>query len=459
MSVGARVVELDIGGVFRHIEEHRDQGLEELADFCRIPSVSAKGQSLDEAANHVVGLLEAVGARVRKLPTEGGPPVVFGDLQARGAGGTLLLYNHYDVQPVEPLELWKSDPFKPEIRDDRFYARGSGDTKGNLVAQLMAVRAFQETAGGVPINLKFLVEGEEEIGSPHFSRWVERNRDLLGADGATFEGGQHTEEGRPQIEFGSKGLLYVELRVKTADVDQHSLYAPIVPNAAWRLIQVLNALRDPRGRIKIPDFYEGIRKPTALELRYLRRASLKADDLRRSFGARELYGGPSDYGVLKKEIYSPTCNICGIWAGYTGPGSKTVNPSEAGVKIDFRLLPGQRPEAVLEKLRAHLIASGFGDVGVQKLGAMEPASTPLDSRLAHVLVEAAPLVYGQPPDVLPWSPGSMPTATFTDFLGIPVASGPGVGYDGSGYHAPNEHIRLGDFVKGGQYFAALMARF
>ncbi len=449
---------VDLRAAFRHIEEHRDQGLRELEEYCRIPSISAKGMALDQCADHVVGLLQALGARVQRLPTEGGPPVVVGDLPAPGANRTLLLYNHYDVQPVEPLELWKSDPFKPEVREGKFYARGSGDTKGNLVAQLMAVRALRE-AGGVPVNLKFLLEGEEEVGSPHFPRWVMAHKELVAADGATFEGGQTTDAGKPQIEFGNKGLLYVELKVRTAAVDQHSMYAPIIPNAAWRLIQVLNLLRDARGRIKIPGFYDGIRKPTPLELRFLRRASFSAAAIKEGFGAKEILGGPTDYGVLKRELYTTTCNICGIWAGYTGQGSKTVNPAEAGVKIDFRLLPGQHPDDVLAKLKAHLVASGFADVGVQALGAMEPASTPLDSRLAQVLVETAPLVYGGEPDVWPWSGGSMPMAIFTDDLGIPAASGPGVGYDSSGYHAPNEHIRLEDFVKGSQYFAALMANF
>ncbi len=451
---------MDLQGVFRHIEENKARGLRELDEYCRIPSISAHNQALGPCADYVVELLQSIGCTVHRTPTEGGPDVVVGELRASGAEKTLLLYNHYDVQPVDPLELWKSDPFKPEVREGALYARGSGDTKGNLVAQLMAVRALQEASGGVPVNLKFLVEGEEEIGSPHFPKWVMAHQDMVRADGATFEGGQTTEAGRPQIEFGCKGNLGVDLIVRTADIDTHSMYAPIIPNAAWRLHQALATLRDAKGRVKIPGFYDGIRKATPLELKYLRKASFDADSIRRMFGAKELLGGGSNYEVLKHLVYSPTCNINGIHSGYSGPGGKTVNPHEAIAKLDFRLLPGQKSEDVLKKLRAHLDAQGFTDVEVRTWGGtMEPASTPLDSRLAHVLIETAPLVYGQEPDVLPWSPGSMPVRTFTEDLGIPVASGPGVGYDGSGYHAPNEHIRLTDFVKGAQYFAALMAHF
>ncbi len=456
----AQPIPTDLHAVFQHIAEHRDQGLRELDAYCRIPSISAHGQALGPCADHVVGLLEGIGCQVRRLPTAGGPDVVLGELPSPGAERTLLLYNHYDVQPVDPLELWKSEPFKPEVRDGSFYARGSGDTKGNLVAQLMAVRALREVLGRIPVNLKFLLEGEEEIGSPHFSRWVEGHRDDVRAEGATFEGGQTTEAGKPQIEFGCKGNLGVDLIVRTASIDTHSMYAPIIPNAAWRLHQALATLRDPRGHIKIPGFYDGIRKPTALELKYLKKASFDAESIKRMFGTAALMGGKSNYEVLKHLIYSPTCNINGIYSGYSGPGGKTVNPHEAIAKLDFRLLPGQRSEDILQKLKDYLGAQGFGDVEVRTWGgSMEPASTPLDSRLAQILIQTAPLVYGQEPDVWPWSAGSMPVRIFTEDLGIPVASGPGVGYDGSGYHAPNEHIRLDDFVKGAQYFAALMAHF
>src|SRR5438128_699619 len=257
---------------------------------------------------------------------------------------TLLMYQHYDVQPVDPLNEWKRDPFDPPIEDGKFWGRGCADTKGNLIMQILAVQAWNGVEGRPPINLKFVVEGEEEVGSPHFGSFVRANQDILHADGATIEGGDHLHEGTPKIELGCKGILYVEMTSRTAKVDQHSSYAAIAPNPAWRLIHALMTLRDAKGRIKVPGWYKDARRPTARELRYLQASAFKADALKEFWGVSEFVGGGNDFEVLRRLIYSPTCTICGFVSGYIEQGTKTVNPAVAKAKIDFRLVPNMKQE-------------------------------------------------------------------------------------------------------------------
>jgi acetylornithine deacetylase/succinyl-diaminopimelate desuccinylase-like protein len=372
---------------------------------------------------------------------------------------TLLMYQHYDVQPVDPLNEWKRDPFDPTIEDGKFWGRGCADTKGNLIMQLLAVQAWQSVEGRPPINLKFVVEGEEEVGSPHFASFVNGNKEILKADGATIEGGDHLHEGTPKIELGCKGILYVEMISRTAKVDQHSSYAAISPNPAWRLIHALMTLRDAKGRIKIPGWYEDARRPTARELRYLRASGFKAQALKDFWGVSEFIGGDNDFEVLRRLIYSPTCTICGFVSGYIEQGTKTVNPAVAKAKIDFRLVPNMKQARQLAKLRDHLQAKGFADIElVPAKEALEAAAIPLNARIVKAAIKGSVDAYGREPEVWPWSAGASTHGFFNEVVGVPSISGPGVSYDGSNYHAPNEHFRLEDFVGGAKHMAAMFAR-
>jgi len=445
--------------VFVSIDRHLDDSLAALQEFCRIPSISAEKRSQPEAAAFVRKLLGGLGIEAREYPTAGGPPVVYGELHVGSDRPTILLYNHYDVQPVDPLDEWTTDPFDPVLRDGKLYARGSGDTKGNIVAQVAAVKSFLEVRGGPPCNVKFVIEGEEEVGSPHFRSFVEANRDLLKADGATIEGGEHSMRGVPKIEFGCKGTLYVELKCRSAAVDQHSMWAPILPNAAWRLIAALNTLRDAQGKVLIPGWTATAMRPTKEHLRYLKKAEFREKELLRAWGIRVPLVKKSGTDLLQHALFSPTCTICGFASGYQGPGTKTVNPSLASVKLDFRVLPGMRTADQLKKLKRHLRARGFGDIEVTFHDALEASATPYETRIAQACIGAAQDVYGRPPDVWPWSLGASATGFFNDIVGVPSISGPGVSYEASGYHAPNEHIRIEDFRNGSKYVAALLARF
>jgi len=453
------VLPMTITDVLARVESDVDKALEILKEYCRFPTISAHKKAQPETAAFVRRLLLENGFDAREYSTDGGPAVVYGELRVDDRKPTLLMYQHYDVQPVDPLNEWKRDPFDPVVEEGKFWGRGCADTKGNLIAQLLAIQAWQRSEGAPPINLKFVVEGEEEVGSPHFRSFVEPNKEMLKADGATIEGGDHLHDGTPKIELGCKGTLYVELICRTAKVDQHSAYAPIAPNPAWRLIHALNTLRDARGRVTIPGWLEDGRRPTARELRWLKASGFKGRALKEFWGATELLGGDNDYELLRRLIYWPTCTICGFESGYLGEGTKTVNPAVAKAKIDLRLIPNLKVEKQLAKLRDHLKAKGFGDIQVVYKDSLEASAISPSARVVKAALKGSVDAYGREPEVWPWSAGASVNGFFNEIVGVPSISGPGVSYDGSNYHAPNENIRIADFLGGAKHMAAMIGRF
>ncbi|MBI4415784.1 MAG: M20/M25/M40 family metallo-hydrolase [Euryarchaeota archaeon] len=442
--------------VFQYIDKRFDDFVADLTEYGRVPTISAQEKAFEEGAAATVRILDRYGAKARRMPVPGGPDLVVGEVVEDEQLPTLALYNHYDVQPVDPLDEWKSDPFRPEVRGGALYARGVNDTKGNLVSQALAQAAVRET-GRLPVNLRFVVDGEEEVGSPHLLPFADAHPELFRAAAATIEGSDHDEVGRPLFTMGSKGILSVELAVRTAGVDQHSSIATVIPNAAWRLIAALNTLRREDGRILIKGFYDGTHKPGKEELSYLRRNTWDPKAWETTYGTKVL-GGRTRFERLKAHMYSSTCTIDGIWSGYTGAGHKTVNPAVAHAKLDFRLIPGQRPEAIFKKLLAHLRAKGFADVQVEKHSVFEPAATPVSSPISQAIIAAMKEVYGREPNLLPWMSGSSTTWYFTR-VGTPAVSGPGVGWTGGRIHAPNEHIRLVDARRAIKTTAAAILNF
>lgn len=427
-----------------------------LSEYARVATISAHGTNFDEGAEATREILETSGARVRLLGSGDGPANVIGEIEEDAALPWLILYNHYDVQPVDPLDEWTSGPFEPVVRDGRLYARGVADTKGNTVAQALAVQAVREVLGRLPVNVRFFIDGEEESGSPHLQTFFEAHPDLFRGLGATIEASGHSIAGKPTMTLGSKGVLGVELEVRTARVDSHSGGATILPNAAWRLLAALRTLRAGNGKVLIDGFLDGVPPPDPVMLRYLRRNSFDPQAMQEAYGATHLLGGRTKYRILKRAVYGTTCTINGIWSGYTGPGSKTVNPSVARAKLDLRLIPGQRPDDIYDKLVRHLRTRGFEDVTVVKDPAVfEPASSSIDSPIARSTLRATREVYGVDPDVFPWSFGSSTTWYFTR-AGTAAIHPPGVGYTGSLAHAPNEHIRLEDARRAMKCGAALV---
>jgi acetylornithine deacetylase/succinyl-diaminopimelate desuccinylase-like protein len=440
----------------RHIEQQLEGWISELATLCRVPSVSARHEGVEECAKLVADLLASRGFEAEVLPSAG-HPVVLARAPGRNASRTMLLYNHYDVQPPEPLELWETPPFQPEIREGRIYARGAKDDKGELMARLAAVDALLEVDGCLPCNLTWLVEGEEEVGSPNLPAFVEQHSERLRCDGAIWEEGGTDAEGRPQVTLGTRGLLYVELGVRALARDAHSGNANLVPNAAWRLTWALATLKGPDERVRIPGFYDGPREISPRQRELLEALPSQEQAIKESFGLERLLLGRSGLEV-NAAPFEPTCNIAGLTSGYQGEGAKTVIPAVAVAKVDFRLLPGQDPLKVVDRLREHLDAEGFEDVAITVLGAERSGLVDPDDPLVRLTVETAEEVYGKPAQLVPMSGGTTPTYLFTE-KGVPVVA-PGVGFGASNLaHSPNENMRLVDFQNAARHLARLLARF
>lgn len=443
--------------MFQHIEQHRDRYVTRLRQLCRHPSVSAQKTGIAETVDELRSMFGALGLSVRMVVAGKGQPVVAAERRAtRAKAPTLLFYNHYDVQPVDPLNEWKSDPFAGEIRDGQLFARGAADDKGYLAARLCAIESVLAVEETLPVHVKFAVEGEEEIGSPYLGDFIRQERSWLRADACVWEGGDILPSGRPEVYLGMKGMQYVELAVETARADTHSMNAPLVPNPAWRLIWALATMKDAKERILIDGFYDDVEPPSKADLGVLRRLAFDEAAYRKSWGIERFAGGRAGLDAVKALYFSPTCNIAGFDAGYKGPGSKTVNPREARVKIDFRLVPRQRPARVLRLLRQHLKRHGFADIKITPFTAEAPARTAPSTRIAQVNIETARQIYGVEPEVVPMAPGTGPAALFIDELHLPFASGECVGRTDAGIHGPNEHIRLDDYMQAIKHVAAIL---
>ncbi len=440
-----------------YVDENRDRFVKELQRLCQQPSIAAQKVGVEETANMVLEMLQRVGAEARIIEVGEGSPVVFGTV---GEGPkSLIFYNHYDVQPPEPLEEWQYDPFAAEVHEGTLYARGAADNKGDLVARLMALEAYQEAKGELPLKVNFVFEGEEEVGSLHLAQFVEENRTLLDADGCLWEGGSRDISGRPVIYLGLKGILYVELRAKGASRDLHSSWATLVPNPAWRLVWALATLKDGEERITVDGLMERVVEPPPQEVELLRQIPVEEKKLKADFGITQFLGGLKGVEALKRHLYGPTCTICGIESGYTGEGPKTVLPNGAMVKLDFRLVPDLEPDTVLDLLRKHLDRRGFTDIEIVVHSKEHPAKSPAEASVVQAAIEAARTVYNQEPVVYPLMAGSGPMYPLTQAIGIPAVCAVGVSHAQSRIHAPNENIKVDDYIQGIKYIGELIRRF
>ena len=432
-------------------QEHVDKNLETtIADLKRLasqPSVSAQRLGVRDCSEMVAEELTKAGLKAEIMPTaDSDYPVVYGELEG-ASDYTLLFYNHYDVQPPDPLDLWDSPPFEPTERNDYIFGRGISDDKGPFIARLAAIKAILSTRGRLPVRVKFCLEGAEEIGSPGFHGFVDQHQGLLKSDACIWEGGGVNWDGRPLLTLGVKGMLYVELECETAATDAHSSYAPVVPNPAWRLIWALQTLKDAKEQVLLRGFYERVRPALEEELEALRSLPDETARYRQVFGVELFLGEATGFEFRRRLIMDPTCNVAGMVAGYTGQGVKTILPATAKVKVDFRLVPNQDPQEVLASLRAHLNEHGFSDVKVSVLSAEHPARTPLNDPFVGAVAESARTVYGGEPYLQPNMAGTGPQYPIQHILGVPVASC-GIDYPGNRIHAPNENIRRDYFRLG-----------
>jgi acetylornithine deacetylase/succinyl-diaminopimelate desuccinylase-like protein len=447
----------DFSAIDKYIDTHLEDSIAELARLCAQPSVSAQGLGITECAELVASLLRRRGFTVEIIGTNGNPVVY---AEAEGASDkTLLFYNHYDVQPPEPLELWDSPPWQLTRRDGKLYARGVGDDKGHIECRLSALDAVKAVTGSYPCRIKFVIEGEEETSSVNLESFVVNHAEKLKADACVWEFGGVSHEGKPEQYLGLRGICYVELSVQTASQDAHSgLGGSIFANAAWRLVWALNTLKDQSEHIRIPGFYEGIKPPSARDMELLAALPDDSEDIKRRYGLKGFLKGLLGGVELRREaVFVPTCTICGLTSGYQGPGSKTVLPARASAKVDFRLVPGQDPLDILAKLRKHLDAEGFSDVEVNYLGGERPGRTDPDDPFVKLTIEAAREAYGADVVIVPMVGGSGPNHVFLDTLKVPIVSA-GVGYPGGQAHAPNENIVIDNFLTGTKHTARIIEK-
>ncbi len=442
--------------VAKHIEDHFDEYVAELVSLVKMPSVSATGEGVEACASHLADRMRELGIDLRVYPIKDGNPIIIGRIGG-GSDRVLLVYDHYDVQPPDPLEEWDKDPFSGEISKGKIHGRGATDSKGNLMAYLSALRSLRETVG-LPISVKFLFEGDEEIASPPLKGFIEGHGSELKADAVVCCDGDLDPSGRPMITLGMKGLIYVELRCRKGRTDLHSSKAALVPSAAWRLVDALCTLRDEDGRIAIPGWEEGKLEPTDEDMELMAKIPFDEEKTQEELGVSEFLRDAHGMEALRGYLYDPTCNIAGLTSGYQGEGSKTVLPAEARAKLDMRLVYDQDPGRCVQLLRSHLAGKGFSDVEVVLLGSAEPSHTPIDAPIARAAARAAEAVYEVEPVIYPKHHASGPDYLFSKTLGLhSIWTGCAPAFGNA--HGPNEFIGLEDYRLGILYACELMERF
>jgi acetylornithine deacetylase/succinyl-diaminopimelate desuccinylase-like protein len=411
---------------------------EDLRRLVAIPSVSARGEKLSECADAARESLAEAGFRTELHPGEVGPFVV-GEC---GSGSlTIMIYNHYDVQPEDPVSLWGSPPFELSERDGRWYGRGVADDKGEFVSRLAGWRMFRERhPGTLPFRLIWLVDGEEEIGSPSLEGFLKKRFDGENVEVCWWEYGEIDSNGRPIILCGFKGVLGIELRCKAAKADLHSSLGAVFDNALWRLAAATASLRDRSGRVAIEGFYDSVRMPTDEENDLVKEPPFPFESLMQATGAQRPLKGVHEGNFYHAMNFEPCMNVNGFSGGYAGEGVKTVLPAEGFVKIDFRLVPDQDPQQVVGLLRAHLDRQGFEDI---EIIVHDADVKPVRSSAKHWFVQSARELlqahFGQQAIVQPSSPASGTAHPFVEQLGAEI-TGVGLTHHGAMLHSPNENI-------------------
>ncbi|MFS0863082.1 dipeptidase [Fredinandcohnia sp. 179-A 10B2 NHS] len=435
-----------------YLKENRESHLQELFNLLSIPSISAlpdHKEDVSRAANWVAESLQKIGMDNVSIHPTKGHPVVYGDwLHAEGKP-TVLIYGHYDVQPVDPLHLWDSPPFEPEIRDEKLFARGASDDKGQTFMHIKALEAILKTEGSLPLNFKFCIEGEEEVGSPNLPAFVEENKELLAADVIVISDTSMMERGKPTICYGVRGLAGLQIDIKGSKSDLHSgLYGGGVHNPINALVQLLDSFHSEDGAVTVEGFYDDVLPLTDEEKQAYQDLQFDEEKQREELGVPALYG-EKGYSYLERTWVRPTLDINGIYGGFQGDGIKTVIPSEAHAKITCRLVPNQDPEVIIEQLTRHIEKNKPAgvDVNITLFDKGAPYVTPFD----HPAIQAAGRAYEaiyEVPTSYTRGGGSLPIiSTLDQVLHAPIVL-MGFGLPTENFHAPNEHFHLENFDKG-----------
>ena len=438
------------------IDSEMDNLILDLQRLIRQPSVSAKKQGITECASLVADIMDRAGIHSQILHLDhdicdgrhdddsNANPIVYGEAKSKANpnGKTILFYNHYDVQPEDPIELWDKDPFSGKVEGNYIFGRGASDDKGELITRIKAVEYFLKMTGDVPCNVKFIVEGEEEIGSKNISQYLTQYKDMFACDGIIWEFGYVDEKDIPIISLGMKGLLYVELVAKGPSRDAHSSLAVLIENPAWHLIRALNSMRDSAGRILVKDWYNEVRDFSAQDISLIEQEPFNEESFKKEYGIEKFVDNISGAKTRKALAGNPTCNIAGILSGYIGEGAKTVLPAEAIAKLDFRLVPDMVPEKQLERIKKHLKENGFkeNEIAVKFIHGEAAARVSATDPFVNIIQEAAKEIFGSVITSVS-SAGTGPMHSFIEILKSPCVS-VGSTYVYAKIHSPNEFARV-----------------
>lgn len=437
-----------------YVQQHEQRFLHELLDFLRIPSISTLPEhkkDVARAAQFIADSLKRAGMEHVEVIATGNHPLVYGDWLHAPGKPTVLCYGHYDVQPPDPVELWQSPPFEPSIRDGNIYARGACDDKGQVYMHVKAVEALRASGGDrLPVNVKFLIEGEEEVGGESISAYVPKHKDRLKADVALVSDTELFADGVPTLCIGLRGLTYLEIEAKGPAGDLHSgMYGGAAPNAVYGLIELLAQAKDSNGHIQIPGIYDDVAAPDRTEVESWRRLPFSEQEfLRDEVGSTELTG-EREQSILARIWARPTFEVHGIAGGFTGAGAKTVIPAKAVAKVSLRLVPNQNPERVLSSVRQWI--AGHTPRGIQTVVRVLSAGPAISVNPNHPAIDIAARVFSETmgkPTVFIRSGGSIPiVGEFATHLGIPTVL-MGFGLPDDGLHSPNEKYRIGNYYLG-----------
>ena len=448
--------------VSEYIQKNKDRFINELIELLRIPSVSADSkfkEDVKKAAGFVSDSLKKAGAENVEICRTAGHPIVYGEKIIDKTKPTVLIYGHYDVQPADPYELWDSPPFEPVIKNNKIYARGSADDKGQFYMHVKAFEALMQTEG-IPCNLKFMIEGEEEVGSDNLGIFVQENKEKLAADVILISDTSMISLDTPSLTVGLRGLSYLEVEVVGPNRDLHSgVYGGAVANPINVLCEMVASLKDDKGRITIPGFYDDVQELSKEEREEFNKAPFDLDEYKKDLGI-DAVKGEEGFTVIEQTGIRPSLDVNGIWGGYTGEGAKTVLPSKAHAKISMRLVPNQQSKKITKLFQDHFnsIAPAYVKVKVKPHHGGEPAVTPVDSAAYEAASRAYQEVWGKKP-IPTRDGGSIPiVALFKKELGIDTVL-MGFGLDSDAIHSPNEHYGIDNYMMGIQTIAAFHKHF
>ena len=443
----------------KHVDSHMDELVSDLQLLIRQPSVSAKNEGIEECAVLVQKLLKKSGieSEILRLKKKVAP-IVYGEIKSKqNPKKTLMFYNHYDVQPAEPLDLWDDPPFSGTKKGNKIFGRGATDDKGELITRIKAVEACLKTTGDVPCNIKFVIEGEEETGSAHIEEYLKKYKKKFSCDGVIWEFGYVDAKNRPIIGLGMKGLLFVELSVNESIRDAHSSLAVLIKNPAWRLIEAVNTLRNSDGKVLIKGWYDEVSSFSKNDLKIIREEPFDESVFKKEFGIKSFVGNKKGMDAKKALVGGATCNIAGFVSGYIGDGAKTVLPGSALVKIDFRLIPKMDPKKQVIRLKNHLKSKGFSDVYIKVYHGEAAARTDSSHPFVSQVKDAADKSFGK--SILNVSnAGTGPMHPFVEILDAPCIS-IGSTYMFSRIHSPNEFARIDLLKKTTKCMCAIMDNF